>query len=433
MENIWNSETKLIKNIAILWLGYVWLPLAYHFDKKWYNVIWFDISEKKLKELKEWFDSTEEIWEQIKEAKIKYTNIAEDLKQADVIIVTVPTPINEYKNPDYTPLIKASETIWKILKRWQIVVYESTVNPWCTEEICLPILEKISWLKCPEDFQIWYSPERINPWDKEHTVDKIKKVVAWIDQDTANILWKMYWSITSWWVHIAPTIMTAESAKVIENTQRDINIALMNELSLIFDKKWIDTRAVLEAASTKWNFLKFYPGLVWWHCIWVDPYYLAQEANKVWIKPKIILAWRETNEYMPIFVANQTIKLLIKAWKQIEWSKIIILWLTFKENVPDFRNSKICDTIKELKEYWVSINWFDPHHEYLTKHDLEELNLKPEELIKEIDWIYDWIIYAQDHNDFSKLDLNSLLNWNWILFDLKWKFRNNWFKYYKSL
>ena len=231
--------------IAVVWLWYVGLPLAYHFAKKWFEVIWFDVNEKRLEELRNWKDSTNEIWDKIKEVNVSYTLNPKDLKQAKLIIVTVPTPINKHKNPDFTPLIKASETIWKNLQRGQIVVYESTVYPWCTEEICLPVLEKESWLKCPKDFKIWYSPERINPWDKQHTVDKIVKVVAWIDKETTNLLAEVYGKIITAGIHKAPSIKVAEAAKVIENTQRDINIALMNELSQIFDKMWINTYDVL--------------------------------------------------------------------------------------------------------------------------------------------------------------------------------------------
>ena len=419
--------------IAIIWLWYVWLPLAYHFAKQWFDVIWFDINEKRLEELRNWKDSTNEIWDNIKDVNIFYTSNPDDLKQAKIIIVTVPTPINKHKNPDFTPLIKASETIWKILQPWQIIVYESTVYPWCTEEICLPVLEKTSWLKCPKDFKIWYSPERINPGDKKHTVDKIVKVVAGIDNKTTDLLAEVYWKIITAWIHKAPSIKVAEAAKVIENTQRDINIALMNELSQIFNKIWINTYDVLEAAWTKWNFLKFTPGLVWWHCIWVDPYWLAYKAVEINHHPELILAWRRINDFMPVFVANQVIKLLIKAWKKVEWSKILILWLTFKENVPDFRNSKIADVIKELKEFGIQIKAYDPFYKHLNKHILEELNLEKEEITENLDWIYDGIVFAVNHKEFENLDLSNLLDSNWVIFDVKWKLRDKWFNFYKSL
>jgi UDP-N-acetyl-D-galactosamine dehydrogenase len=320
------------------------------------------------------------------------------------------------------------------LQPWQIIVYESTVYPGCTEEICLPILEKFSNLKCPKDFKIGYSPERINPWDKKHTVENIVKVVAGIDSETTDFLAnEIYWKIIKAGVHKAPSIKVAEAAKVIENTQRDINIALMNELSQIFDKIWINTYDVLEAAWTKWNFLKFTPGLVWWHCIGVDPYWLAYKAVEVNHHPELILAWRRINDYMPIFVANQVVKLLIKAGKKVEWANILILWLTFKENVPDFRNSKIADVIKELKDFWVKVNAYDPFYTHLNNYILNELNLLPEEVLDQLKWKYDGIVYAVDHEQFKNLDLEKLLDENWILFDVKGKFRNRWFKFYKSL
>lgn len=420
--------------IAVIWLWYVWLPLAYHFAKVWYSVVWFDISEKRLNDLKNWIDMTREIWEKIKDVNILYTKDSNDLINSEILIVTVPTPTNENKDPDYTPLIKASETIWKVLKKWQIVVYESTVDPGATEEICLPVLEKFSKLKCPTDFKIWYSPERINPWDKEHTVDKIKKVVAWIDGETLDILAKLYESIISVWIHRASSIKVAEASKIIENTQRDINIAFMNELSKICDKLWINTFDVLEAAWTKWNFLRFTPGLVWGHCIWVDPYYLAKRAIKLGMNPEIILAWRRINDDMPFYLANQVIKMLIKAWKKVEWSKILIMWLTFKENVPDFRNSKIADTIKELKEFWVEIVWIDPYKSFMSDYDYHELNIEKNEIIEQKDLEkYDWIIFAQNHREFEEINISTLLNDRGIIFDIKWKFKDKWFNNYKSL
>lgn len=420
--------------ISVVWLWYVWLPLAYHFDKVWHNVVWFDISEKRLNDLRNWIDTTREIWEKIKKSNIKFTSDPDDLINSEVIIVTVPTPTNENKDPDYTPLIKASETIWKILKKWQIVVYESTVDPWATEEICLPILEKYSNLKCPWDFKIWYSPERINPWDKEHTVDKIKKVVSWIDNESLEILSKMYESIISVWIHKASSIKVAEASKIIENTQRDINIAFMNELSMICDKLWINTYDVLEAAWTKWNFLKFTPGLVWGHCIWVDPYYLAKRAIKLWLQPEIILAWRRINDNMPIYTANQVVKMLIKSWKKVEWANILILGLTFKENVPDFRNSKISDVIKELKDFWVNIVWIDPYKSFMNDYDYHELNVEKSEIFESLSkYKYDWLVFAQNHKEFENIAIENLLSDNWIIFDIKWKFKDKWFLNYKSL
>ena len=422
-----------MKTIAIVWLWYVWLPLAYHLAKKWNQIIWFDVSKRKLEELWKWFDATQEIWDKISEVNIEYTDDKEKIWNVDIVIVTVPTPVNKNNDPDYTPLIKASETIGSVLKKWQIVVYESTVDPGATEEICLPILEEKSWLKCPSDFSLWYSPERINPWDKEHTVDKIAKVVSASDSKALETLAEMYGSITSWVIHKASSIKVAETSKIIENTQRDINIAVINEIAKICDKLWISTYDVLEASWTKWNFLKFTPGLVWWHCIWVDPYYLAKRAQKLWLHPDVILSGRRINDDMPIWVADQVIKMMIKNKIDIANAKILILWLTFKENVPDFRNSKISTTIRELKDFWLDIKWYDPYHTYLHEHDIEELNLEKSEIVDNLDWKYDCIIFAQSHKEFEDININNLLNNNWVIFDIKWKLRNKWFKNYKTL
>jgi len=421
--------------IAIIWLWYVWLPLAHAFVKKDMEVLGFDINQKRLDELKKGIDKTNEIqWDEIKYLKkINFSLKPEDLKKCNFFIVTVPTPIDKYKKPDLTPVIKATETIAKQLPKWSIIVYESTVFPWVTEEICLPIIEKFSWLKYWEDFKLWYSPERINPWDKEHTVTKILKVVSWSDQEWLDIIESVYNKIITAWTFKAKNIKTAEAAKVIENTQRDINIWLINELSLIFDKIWINTYDVLEAAWTKWNFLKFTPGLVWGHCIWVDPYYLIQKAEELWYHPEVISAWRRINDWMWQFVANQVVKQLIQSNLNVKWAKILILWLTFKENVPDFRNSKITDVIKELKEFWVQIEWYDPYSKNLTSHILEELNLKENEIISKIWKKYDWVIYAVNHKEFSNLNLKELIKENWIIFDIKGKFRKEWFNNYKSL
>ena len=421
--------------IAVIWLGYVWLPLAHAFAKKNIPVVGFDINEKRLEELKNWIDSTNEIsWDDLKYlSKIKFTSKLEDLKNCNFFIVTVPTPIDKYKKPDLTPVIKATESIAKQLQKWSIIVYESTVFPWVTEEICLPIIEKISWLKLWEDFKLWYSPERINPWDKEHTVTKILKVVSWSDDEALEIIDNVYKKIIEAWTFRAKNIKTAESAKVIENTQRDINIWLINELSLIFDKMWINTYDVLEAAWTKWNFLKFTPWLVGGHCIWVDPYYLVYKAEELWHHPEIITAWRRINDSMWVYVANQVVKQLIKSKINVFGAKVLILWLTFKENVPDFRNSKIADVIKELKEFGVNIVAYDPFSNHLDEKILSELNLKENEILKNIEWKYDWIVYAVDHKSFENIDLRSLLKDNWVVFDVKWKFRECGFRNYKSL
>jgi len=287
-----------MQKIWVVGLGYVGLPLAYSFDQAGFEVVGFDIFESKIEDLKNGIDSTKEIWSKIKDSGILFTCNSENLKSVDIIINCVPTPINKQKNPDLIPLQKSSETIGKILQSGQIVVYESTVYPGCTEEVCIPILEKMSWLKCPQDFGVGYSPERINPGDKVHTVENIIKVVSGIDKRTLDILAELYSQIIKAGVHKASCIKVAEASKVIENTQRDINIALMNELSAIFEKIGIDTQDVLAAAGTKWNFLKFYPGLVWGHCIGVDPYWLAYKAEEVGHHPEIILAWRRINELL---------------------------------------------------------------------------------------------------------------------------------------
>lgn len=424
-----------MKSIAIIGLWYVGLPLAYHLARKGNNLIGFDISEQKLSELKNGFDSTEEIWSKIAAVNIHYTNNPEELKQAEILIVTVPTPVDHDNNPDYTPLIKASTMIGKVLRKWQTVVYESTVDPGCTEEICIPLLEKNSGLKYIQDFHVGYSPERINPWDKEHTVDKIAKVVSASDPETLETLAEMYWSITTGTIHKAPSIKVAETSKIIENTQRDINIAVINEIAKICDKMWINTYDVLDAAATKWNFLKFTPGLVGGHCIGVDPYYLARRAIKVWLHPDVILAGRRINDDMPVRVAHQAIKLLIQANNKVQNANILILGLTFKENVPDFRNSKIAETIRELKEFWTNIAGYDPYHEYLRDYDREELNLTSEEILTTLtnENKYDAIIYAQNHKEFEQLDIKSFLKEDWVLFDIKGELREQDFKHYKCL
>lgn len=421
-------------HIAIIGLGYVGLPLGYHFAKFGYEVTGFDISERKLQELQDGIDNTEEIGSKISEVSINYTNSLERAKTAKIIVVAVPTPVNVDNTPDYWPLVSASISIGKVLQKWQVVVYESTVSPGSTEEVCLPLLEQYSGLKCPTDFTIGYSPERINPGDKEHTVEKIKKVVSGIDDSTTDLLVQTYGNIITAGVHRAPNIKTAEAAKIIENTQRDVNIALMNELALYAGKEGIDIYEVLKAAGTKWNFLNFHPGLVGGHCIGVDPYYLADRAMKIGYNSRLIRISREINDSMPKHVAQQTIKMLAQAKKNLSESTVLILGLTFKENVPDFRNSKIADTIKELKEYGVNIKGFDPHSPYLTKHDTEELNMTTEEIITELNWqTYDGVIFAQNHQEFVDINIHDLLTKNGVVFDIKGKYREEGFQHYSHL
>eukprot|EP01029_Cantina_marsupialis_P031711 TRINITY_DN9203_c0_g2_i2.p1 TRINITY_DN9203_c0_g2~~TRINITY_DN9203_c0_g2_i2.p1 ORF type:complete len:389 (+),score=48.66 TRINITY_DN9203_c0_g2_i2:820-1986(+) len=357
-------ELKLINSkIAVIGLGYVGLPLAHAFSFK-YKVVGFDISDWRIDELRKGIDRTKELsTEQVNEClsnKMKFSLDVDDIKDCNIYIITVPTPIDKNKRPDLTPLIKASETVGKVLKRDDIVIYESTVYPGATEEDCVPILEKHSGLKFNEDFFCGYSPERINPGDKKHTVTKILKVTSGSTPEIGKKVDELYASIITAGTHLAPTIKVAEAAKVIENSQRDINIAFVNELAMIFNKLNIDTNAVLEAAGTKWNFLPFRPGLVGGHCIGVDPYYLTHKAQSVNYNPEIILAGRRINDYMGIYVANQVIKLMIKKGHKIEGSKVLILGITFKENCPDIRNSRVIDVIEELKAFGCNIDVYDP-------------------------------------------------------------------------
>lgn len=349
------------RKIAIVGLGYVGLPVAVAFGKE-HPVIGFDINENRIKTLKSGVDYTNEVDpEELKEAQIEFTSNGEKLKEADFIIVSVPTPINAHKQPDLTPLLKASETVGRSLKKGTIVVYESTVYPGATEDNCVPVLEKASGLVCGKDFFVGYSPERINPGDKVHTFTNITKVVSGQTPEVLEIVAEVYASVITAGVHKASSIKVAEAAKVIENTQRDVNIALMNELALIFDRVGIDTAEVLEAAGTKWNFLKFTPGLVGGHCIGVDPYYLTHKAEMVGHHPEVILAGRRINDDVGRFIATSLVKKLIQSNLPVQGAKVTVLGLTFKENVPDLRNSRVIDIIRELKEYGVDVVVTDDH------------------------------------------------------------------------
>ena len=386
--------------IAIVGLGYVGLPLAVALAKH-YPVIGFDINPSRIEELKKGIDKTNEVdSKDLLNPNLVFTTDEKLLKEANVIIVTVPTPTDKYKNPDLRFLKSATQTVGRNLNKGTIVVYESTVFPGCTEEVCVPILEKESNLKWKRDFFVGYSPERINPGDKKHRLENIVKVVAGDTPQTAQRLAQIYGKIIKAGIHIAPSIKVAEAAKVIENTQRDINIALMNELAMLFDKLGIDTREVLEAAGTKWNFLKFEPGLVGGHCIPEDPYYLAYKAKEVGFHPQLILAGRRINDYTPIFVAQKVVKLLIKAGKVVQNSKVLVMGITFKENVPDVRNTKVYDLIKELKEYGIQVSVYDPiaNPEEVKKY----YNI---ELIKDLkeNAPYDGIVVAVKHKEFSNL------------------------------
>jgi UDP-N-acetyl-D-galactosamine dehydrogenase len=359
------------RKVSVVGLGYVGLPVAVAFGKHG-PVIGFDINESRLEELRAGNDRTNEVsHDELGEAQIEFTSKPGVLAKADFHIVAVPTPIDDAHQPDLTPVVKASESVGKALKQGDIVVYESTVYPGVTEDICVPILERISGLKCGTDFTVGYSPERINPGDKEHTFTKIKKVVSGQDAATLEIVADVYGSVVTAGVYKAASIKVAEAAKVIENTQRDLNIALMNELALIFDRMGIDTLDVLEAAGTKWNFLKFKPGLVGGHCIGVDPYYLTHKAEKLGYIPQVILAGRRINDSMGAFIAQQAIKQMIHAGHPIAGAVVTILGLTFKENCPDLRNSRVIDIIRELEEFGIKVQVFDPQadsvealHEY---------------------------------------------------------------------
>lgn len=369
------------RKVSVVGLGYVGLPVAVAFGKHG-PVIGFDINESRLRELRAGHDRTNEVnSEELAQAQIEFTSKTEVLAKANFHIVAVPTPIDDAHQPDLTPVVKASETVANALKKGDIVVYESTVYPGVTEEICVPILERISGLACGTDFTVGYSPERINPGDKEHTFTKIKKVVSGQNAATLEIVADVYSSVVTAGVHKAASIKVAEAAKVIENTQRDLNIALMNELALIFDRMDIDTLDVLEAAGTKWNFLKFKPGLVGGHCIGVDPYYLTHKAEKLGYIPQVILAGRRINDSMGAFIAQQTIKHMIHSGHPIAGAVVTLLGLTFKENCPDLRNSRVIDIIRELEDFGVKVQVFDPEaaaeeaeHEYgVTLLGLDQL------------------------------------------------------------
>ena len=406
-----NKEIK----IAIIGLGYVGLPLAIEFGKK-YQTIGFDINQSRVSELKSGIDSTLEIEKKqlistLNNDLFSITCKEEKLKSCNFYIITVPTPTDKNNRPVLTPLIKASQTVGKFLKKNDIVVYESTVYPGCTEEDCVPVLEETSGLKFNKDFFCGYSPERINPGDKDHTVTKILKVTSGSNKDSAILIDKVYNSIILAGTHLASSIKVAEAAKVIENSQRDINIAFVNELSKIFNLLNIDTNEVLEAASTKWNFLNFKPGLVGGHCIGVDPYYLAQKAIEVGYNPEIILAGRRLNDSMGIYVANLIIKNLIKKGFQVKGSKILILGVTFKENCPDTRNSKVPDIIKELKDFGLLVDAYDP---WVNDSNLD---IKVKNVLDNT--TYDSILVAVAHDSFLEFDFNSILNNKGFIFDLK--------------
>jgi len=410
--------------IAVIGLGYVGLPLARLFATK-YPVVGFDINQKRIKELNTGLDSTLEVnQDQLNRVLVSATsnenglfcsNAIEDIKDCNYYIVTVPTPVDKNNRPDLTPLYKSSETVGKVLKKGDIVIYESTVYPGVTEEECIPVLEKVSNLKFNADFFAGYSPERINPGDKEHTVDKILKVTSGSTPEIGIKVDDLYKSVITAGTHLAPSIKVAEAAKVIENSQRDINIAFVNELAKIFNLLEIDTHAVLEAAGTKWNFLPFKPGLVGGHCIGVDPYYLAQKAQEKGYHPEIILAGRRLNDSMGEYVANQVIKMMIKKGIKVNGSKILMLGIAFKENCPDVRNTKVVDVVKALKDFETEITIYDPWanpEEVKHEYGLDTVCKLPKER-------YDAVVLAVSHKEFEVLDFDALKNEIGIVFDVK--------------
>ena len=403
------------KKIAIIGLGYVGLPLAIEFGKK-SPTLGFDINQARIKELNAGHDATLEVEDhEFAEAKqLTFTCETEELKSSQIFIITVPTPIDEHKRPDVTPLEKASQTVAGVIKKGDIVIYESTVYPGATEEVCIPIIEKLSGLKFNQDFFAGYSPERINPGDKTHRLPNIMKVTSGSTPEIAQEIDALYRTIITAGTHLAPSIKVAEAAKVIENTQRDLNIALVNELALIFEKIGIDTLDVLEAAGTKWNFLPFRPGLVGGHCIGVDPYYLTHKAQQVGYQPEIILAGRRLNDGMGAYVANTVIKLMIAKGQTIAGAKVLVKGITFKENCPDIRNSRVIDVIKELQSFHVDVSVNDPWAN--AKEVKEEYGV---ELVQDLDSDYDAVILAVAHKEFKKLDLKSITHDNSVVYDIK--------------
>lgn len=401
--------------LGIIGLGYVGLPLAVEFGKIM-DVVGFDINKTRIEELERGDDRTLEVDKQeLKEAsRLSFTSELADLEAVDTYIVTVPTPIDQYKTPDLTPLKKASETVGKVLSKGNIVIYESTVFPGCTEEVCIPILEKVSGLVYNQDFYCGYSPERINPGDKEHRLSTIKKVTSGSTPEIAKKINDLYGQIITAGTHLASSIKVAEAAKVIENAQRDLNIAFVNELAMIFDKMDIDTHEVLEAAGTKWNFLPFKPGLVGGHCIGVDPYYLTYKAESLGYHPQVILSGRRINDDMGLYVASKVIKLMTKKNNPINNSNILVLGVTFKEDCPDIRNSRVIDVIRELQSFGSNVDVYDPQADHdEVKH---EYGIG---LINEPDKIYNAVVLAVGHRDFKNLDLSKITDESTAIYDIK--------------
>ncbi|PZX11929.1 UDP-N-acetyl-D-galactosamine dehydrogenase [Breznakibacter xylanolyticus] len=405
--------------IAVIGLGYVGLPLARLFSTK-YETVGFDINTKRVNALMNGIDDTLEVSNELLQQAIKNgfscTCNMEQIKTCNVYIITVPTPVDRNNRPDLTPLVKASETVGKVITKGDIVIYESTVYPGATEEDCIPVVERVSGLKFNVDFFAGYSPERINPGDKEHTVEKIKKVTSGSTPEIGKIVNDLYASVITAGTHLAPTIKVAEAAKVIENSQRDINIAFVNELAKIFNRMGIDTHAVLEAAATKWNFLPFKPGLVGGHCIGVDPYYLAQKAQEVGYHPEIILAGRRLNDSMGQYVASEVVKMMIKQGLMVKGAKALMLGITFKENCPDIRNTKAIDIYKELVDYGIEVDLYDPWakpEEVMHEYGIRSLNQTP------ANNGYQVIVLTVAHNAFLKLNMEQFNEQGVLIYDVK--------------
>ena len=415
LNKIKNAEAR----IAVIGLGYVGLPLAVEFGKT-FDTAGFDVKKSRLEALRRFEDVTlETSSEELKAARhLKYTDVPDDLRDRDIFIVTVPTPVDKYNRPDLSPLYRASETVGRVMKKGAIVIYESTVYPGCTEEECVPVLEKFSNLEFNKDFFCGYSPERINPGDKEHALTKILKITSGSTPETAEIVDALYNSILTNGTHKAESIKVAEAAKVIENSQRDINIAFVNELAKIFRLIGIDTHQVLAAAGTKWNFLKFSPGLVGGHCIGVDPYYLTHKAQALGYLPEVILSGRRINDGMGKYVAAEIVKLMIKKDRKIKDAKVLQLGITFKENCPDIRNSRAVDVVTGLQEFGCNVHIFDPWAD--PEEVKEEYKIESFRSLTELDADgYDAIVLAVAHREFAVLDVKSLKNGDAPVFDIK--------------
>jgi UDP-N-acetyl-D-galactosamine dehydrogenase len=411
--------------VGVIGLGYVGLPLAVEFGKH-FDTVGFDIKPERIAALDRGHDATLEVTRaELRTAgRLQFTTRVADLKRCDVFIVTVPTPIDDYKRPDLTPLIKASETVGSVLKRGAVVVYESTVYPGCTEEVCVPILERVSGLTYNQDFYAGYSPERINPGDKEHRLTTIRKVTSGSTPATAAFVDALYRSIVTAGTHQASSIRIAEAAKVIENTQRDVNIALINELALIFNRLGIDTQEVLEAAGSKWNFLPFRPGLVGGHCIGVDPYYLTHKATEIGYHPEMILAGRRINDNMGAYVATEILKLMTSKRIHAKESRVLVLGLTFKENCPDLRNSKVVDVVRELEKFGARVDVHDPWVDGAEAR--EEYGIRPVRALKAR--YYDAVVVAVAHREFRELGvarIRKLAKKEHVLYDIKHMFRRD--------